>query len=480
MSIRNRARHIEAEIVHYSPRGNGVGYFERQDGTRCPVEVSFAIPGDKVRVLLLRKKRGLYQSAEEEVLEPAPSRIEPRCIHFGVCGGCRWQQISYAEQLKLKADGVRNCFGALLTPEVEFREIVPAEEPWRYRNKMEFSFSSDLAGNRYLGLMMDSGRGRVFHLSECHLCSPWFVKALDAVREWWREFELQAYHMHKDKGSLITLTLREGFRSGDRMVNLMVSGNPEYALKKHQMEALVAFLRAAVEPADPEKKLSVFLTIKQAQKGNPTRFYEMLLYGADTIREVLYIKTNPAEEPVPLTFHVSPAAFFQPNTAQAEKLYALALRLAIIPKNGVVYDLYCGTGTMGICCAPRVSQVVGIELSPEAAHDARHNAKVNGLANVAILTGSVQEKLLEIREEELFPKPDLVMVDPPRAGLDPASIRHLIELSPPKILYVSCNPATQAENIKEFVQGGYRLQTVQPVDQFPHTVHVENIAVLTK
>ncbi len=480
MSIRNQPHTVEAEIEKLSKKGNGIGEFERQDGTVWPFEVAFAIPGDRVRVQLLRKRSGVYQSRLEEVVVPSKDRILPRCQHFGVCGGCRWQQMPYELQLQTKQQFVLKEFKSLITPGADIRNIIASSEIWHYRNKMEFTFSSDKAGNRYLGQTMESGKGRVFHLTECHLPNPWFAEALNAAREWWQESGLDAYHMRGNRGSLRTLTLREGQRTGDRMINLTVSGNPEYALKKHHLESFVAFLRAAVEPVDPSKRLSLFLTIHQAIKGQPTRFFEMHLYGSDHIREILKVKTDPAREPVPLTFKISPSAFFQPNTAQAEVLYSEMLRMAMIPKSGVVYDLYCGTGTLGICAAARAKQVVGIELSPEAALDARHNARENGMDNVTILTGPVHEKLAEIRKEQLFPPPDLVMVDPPRAGLEPEAISHLIGLSPAKIVYISCNPATQAKNIAELCQGGYRLLALQPVDQFPHTYHIENIAILSK
>lgn len=479
MSIRNKERQVEVDIVNFSKKGNGIGYFERQDQETWPVEVSFAIPGDRVKTTLLRKRSGTYQSRLDEIVAPSPSRIEPKCGHFGVCGGCRWQQMPYDKQLKEKELFVRHKFGDLIHENVDFYKIVPADEPWKYRNKMEFSFSSDLEGNRYLGLMMDQGRGKVMDLTECHLTNPWFVDAVSAVRDWWKESKLEAYHSYKDQGSLRTLTLREGIRTGDRMVNLTVSGNPDFALKKHDLEGFVAFVRDAVEPVDPKQQLSIFLTIQQIQKGNPTQFYEMHLYGSDTIREELRIR-GASGEIEHLTFHISPAAFFQPNSLQAEKLYSLGLELAQISKDQVVYDLYCGTGTLGICAAKRAKQVVGVELSPESAHDARHNAKENGIQNITILTGAVRRMLGEIREKDLFPEPDVVMVDPPRAGLDPHAIRHLIELAPPKILYISCNPSTQVENIREFIANGYALKAIQPVDQFPHTVHIENITLLVK
>jgi 23S rRNA (uracil1939-C5)-methyltransferase len=480
MSIRDKHRQIEVDIVKFSKKGNGIGYFERQDKEVWPVEVSFTLPGDRVCAQLMRKRSGVYPSILEEIIHPSPERITPKCVHFGVCGGCRWQNLSYENQLKEKEQFVAGCFGDLLTDSVDVYQIVPTDDPWNYRNKMEYSFSSDREGNHYLGLMMDKGKGKVVNLTECHLPNPWFIEAVKAVRAWWKESTLEAYHSFKNIGSLRTLTLREGMRTGDRMVNLTVSGNPDYALKKHDLEGFVAFVRDAVEPVDPDQRLSIFLTIQQIHKGSPTQFYEMHLYGADTIREVLYITTSTDSKPEALTFHISPAAFFQPNSFQAEKLYSLAMELAGISSEHVVYDLYCGTGTLGICAAKRAKQVVGVELSPESAHDARHNVVVNGLKNVAILTGAVRRMLGEIKQQGMHPDPDVVMVDPPRAGLDPHAIQQLIELSPPKILYVSCNPTTQVENIREFINHGYSLKAVQPVDQFPHTVHIENIVLLVK
>ncbi len=480
MSIRDKQRQVEVDIVNFSKKGNGIGYFVRQDEQTWPVEVSFTVPGDRVKTTLLRKRSGVYRSWLDEVVTPSSDRIEPKCRHFGVCGGCRWQQIPYSKQLEEKELMIRHHFGDLITDAVDFYGIVPNNDPWKYRNKMEFSFSTDREGNRYLGLMMDQGRGKVVDLQECHLTNPWFIDAVSTVRDWWKESNLEAYHSYKDVGSLRTLTLREGIRTGDRMVNLTVSGNPDFALKKHHLEGFVAFIRDAVEPVDPDQRLSVFLTIHQIQKGHPTQFYEMHLYGADTIREELRIHREEQTSRESLTFHISPAAFFQPNTLQAEKLYSLALEMAQISSDQVVYDLYCGTGTLGICAAKRAKQVVGVELSPESAHDARHNAKENGIENISILTGAVKRILGEIREKELYPEPDVVMVDPPRAGLDPEAVKHLIELSPPKLLYISCNPATQVDNIREFIKNGYELKAVQPVDQFPHTVHIENIALLTK
>ncbi len=225
----------------------------------------------RLRFLLLsleiRCELFFYANAEasfsgklEELLAPSPQRIAPRCIHFGVCGGCRLQHTSYEDQLQSKEDFVRQCFAPILTEQVDICPIVPCAEPWHYRNKMEYSFSSDAAGEKYLGLVIDSSKGKVFNMSECHLTNPWFVDALKSVKQWWSESGLDAYHPYRDTGSLRTLTLREGRRTGDRMAILTVSGNPEYALTKKHLESLVAFLRDAVEPLNSEF-ISVFFCV---------------------------------------------------------------------------------------------------------------------------------------------------------------------------------------------------------------------------
>lgn len=478
MSNRTPQKSVDAHIVAFTKKGYGLGMIDEE--MQRPVQVPFAMPGDKVRVALQRKRSGVFASRLEEVLAPAELRTEPRCVHFGVCGGCRWQHIPYQEQLRLKQEAVEKLFRPLLPAEMAVKPIVACDPPWHYRNKMEFSFSSDAAGNRYLGLIIDSSRGRVLNVTECHLVNPWFAETLQAVRQWWQDSGLAAYHPYTDTGALRTLTVREGKRSGDRLVMLTVSGNADFALNRQQLESFAACVRSVAQPADEASRLSIFLRIHQAVKGMVTNFYEMLLHGPDAIREVLYVQPDVAKETSALTFSVGPSAFFQPNTQQAEQLYSLALQLLQVPADSVVYDLYCGTGTLGICAAKSAKQVLGIEISAEAALDARGNVTANRLANVTILTGAVRDVVAKVRQEQSFPHPDVVMVDPPRSGLDPDTVRHLCELAPKKILYISCNPTTQAENVKELQAAGYRIEVVQPVDQFPHTVHIENIIVLSR
>lgn len=483
MSRRHLQQSAQVQIKEFTKKGNGLGTVIADDATpifaaQATVEVPFTLPGDTVQAMLSRKKNGVISSRLEEVVSPSPDRIAPRCIHFAHCGGCRWQHLSYADQLKLKQEKIKALFAPLIQDGIAIRPIVACDPPWAYRNKMEFTFSGDSAGQKYLGLILDSSRGKVLNLTECHLVNPWFVDALKATRAWWHESGLLPYHPHMNTGSLRTLIVREGMRTGDRLVMLTVSGCPEYAIHKQQLESFTAFLRDAIEPADPSAKLSIFLRIQQAVKGQETQFYEMLLYGPDHIREILHIQTEPKGPTTSLQFSVSPSAFFQPNTRQAEKLYSLALQMLEIPADSVVYDLYCGTGTLGICAAKKAKQVLGVEISPESSLDARTNAAKNGLDHVKIMTGPVRDIIAGMRKEGTLPPADVVMVDPPRSGLDSETIQHLVDLKPAKLLYISCNPNTQAENVKELQSKGYRILSIQPVDQFPHTVHIENLVVL--
>lgn len=477
MSRRNLQCSAEVNITGFTKKGHGLGTTNGE--VERVVEVPFTLPGDKVQACLHRKKNGVFTSKLEDILTPSPQRIGPKCVHFGTCGGCRLQHLSYTDQLKIKQEKIESLFASLTSQDVAILPIVPCDPPWEYRNKMEFTFSGDISAKKYLGLIIDGSRGKVLNLMECHLVNPWFVDCLKAVRAWWEESDLLPYHPHANKGSLRTLIVREGLRTGDRLVMLTVSGCPEYALQKHHLESFLAFVRDAIEPIDPSCKLSVFLRIQQAVKGIETNFYEMLLYGPDHIREVLHIQTMPGYSTT-LNFDVSPSAFFQPNTRQAEKLYSLALQMLEIPSDSVVYDLYCGTGTLGICAAKYAKHVLGIEISPESSLDARSNAAKNHLTNIKIMTGPVSDVIAKMQKEGTLPIPDVVMVDPPRVGLDPKTLQHLSDLKPSKLLYISCNPVTQAENVEVLQQMGYQVKAIQPVDQFPHTMHIENIVILER
>jgi 23S rRNA (uracil1939-C5)-methyltransferase len=368
---------------------------------------------------------------------------------------------------------IAQVFAPLMTTTLDMRPIIPCQNPWNYRNKMEFTFSQNRAGERFLGLMMAGAKGKVINLSACHLSPQWFIPLLEHVRVWWAESGLSAYRMN-DTGSLRTLTVREGLRTGDKLVMLTVSGNPDYALTTLQIQTFQKAIQAAL-PNEP--RLSIFLRIHQIQKGQPTQFFEMHLAGPDHMLERLQVNTGSKQST--LNFKISPTSFFQPNTAQAEILYSQALQLVSFPKRHVL-DLYAGTATLGMALALEAEAVTAIELNPHAVFDAESNKELNQVHGLKLLCGDVGQTLVKLQLEEGFVPPDLVILDPPRTGLDAQALSHLIHLNVPEILYISCNPATQALNIQELVNAGYELVIVQPVDQFPHTVHIENIALLKK
>lgn len=446
---------VTLKIETITKDGKGSGSFTDPAGTIKEAEVPFCMPGDSVETEVQRKKKGVFPGPLLQVIEPSKDRIPAPCIHFGICGGCSFQEIPYEKQLAFKEARVQEQFQK--TP----RPIMGCAKPYGYRNKMEFSFSQDKKGNRYLGLFM--ARGKVFNVEGCLLVSPWVNEDLAKIRSWWEKTELHAYYPPKDIGSLRTVTIRESATSGMRLVMLTVSGNPSYALHQPELSAFSALF--------DEERYSVYMRIHQAIKGQPTQFYEMHLKGAEWIDEVLTMTLNTTSE---VKFQISPTAFFQPNTKQAALLYTEALRLAELTSEDVVYDLYCGTGTLGLLAARFVKQVIGIELSKESSLDARENAKRNGITNIEIITGSVGEVL----KNKEFPAPTVVLLDPPRSGLDPLSLSEVIALNSQKIVYISCNPDTQSRDVLLFKEAGYELTALQPVDQFPQTPHIENITVL--
>ena len=253
------------------------------------------------------------------------------------------------------------------------------------------------------------------------------------------------------------------------MAMLTVSGNPAFALDKMQIYSFAEAVKRAL-PEKERENLSIFLRIHQIAKGTPTQFFELHLHGPAHIKECLDA----------LTFKISPTSFFQTNTPQAEKLYARAIEMLELSGKERVFDLYCGTATLSMVLALAAERVVGIELNPHAVFDAEENKKINNISNLDIICGDVGKTLSALRKDPDFLPPDAIVVDPPRCGLDKASLDNVIALSPKKILYISCNPKTQEENIRVLSEAGYTLTQLQPVDQFPHTLHTENIALLER
>ncbi len=465
------------QITRLNTEGRGVAHFTKEGADHSSKALILgALPEEEVIATLESRKRSDYRGKLKEILVPSPLRVTPHCGHVPECGGCVLQQMHYPAQVIRKEEIIADLFSPFLkNKNTRLHSIIPCADPWEYRNKMEFSFSQNKEGTRFLGLILAGSRGRVFNLKECSISSAWFAKTVAAVRSWWESSSLQAYFMARDEGTLRTLTLREGKRTGAKMVMLTVSGNAAFAPTNEDIKSFVETIKSTVSEGEP---LSIFLRIQQILKGSPTQFYEMHLYGPDHITEKM--RLNVHGELLNLTFKISPTSFFQPNTYQAEILYSKALEILNLSKEATVLDLYCGTATLSMAIAHRAKKVIGIELNPHAVFDAQANKELNLIKNVEILQGDVGKTLEVLRQRPEFKPPEAVIVDPPRAGLDPLAISHLLALNPQKILYISCNPATQVENIKTLTAEGYTLTEIQPVDQFPHTLHIENIALLTR
>jgi 23S rRNA (uracil1939-C5)-methyltransferase len=457
---------VHLHISEWDKNGCGLASYARpSDNKNVWVAVPQSIVGEVVEVTnVLKQSRGSirYKAEISSLLQPSPCRVEPRCPYFSVCGGCVWQHIDYQTQLDVKKAWIDSLFFDLVeTPEC-IQPILGCKDSYAYRNKMEFSFSQDKAGKRFLGLY--GSRGRVVYLKECHLVRPWVSQALQEVFAWWEESSLEAYHFRNNRGTLQTLTIKDSRTTGDRMIMLTVSGVPEWAPKKSSLDSFVERMKSFFTPEEGD--LSIVLRVRQIAVGRPTQMFDMILSGKDHVREKLSIEVG--EKKLALDFHVGPESFFQPNTGQAQKIYTTALHMASIGEQDVVLDLYCGIGVFGMFAALLARKAIGIELSKDAAYDATINSQRLGLGNFSVHTGDVAAVLGTIQE-----KPDVVIVDPPRAGLLKA-IDNILLLQPKRLVYVSCNPTTQASDAHILRQHGWRIQKIQPIDQFPHTTHVEN------
>ena len=421
------------------------------------IHVPFVLPGEEVTLTKPFKKKGKKFAEAELIQSYSPKRVTPFCPHFGTCGGCLIQHLDYEEEALWKEERIKKLFECF---EVEkFYPILKAPKMQGWRNKMEFTFSPNGAA----GLHRFFGKRSVFETTNCSLGPPWFQEALTAFQAFQKEQGLSGFNSYSNEGSLRTLTVRNGFKSNQRMVVMTVSGNHQFAWNKGQIEAYK-------EKAKTLGITSLYLVIHQAVRGQPTQLFEMHLQGSDVIEEGMKIGDKE------LVFQISPKAFFQPNPEQAEKLYAKAFELLDLQGDEVLYDLFAGTATLGLFGALFAKEVFSIELSPEACLDAESNKVKNNIQNIKIIQGDVYE----ILNKNSLPKPDVLMIDPPRVGLTPKALETIIGLNAQKIAYISCNPNTQKENLYPLLEAGWRIRAIQPVDQFPRSPHVENIALLEK
>lgn len=435
------------------------------------VFVEGGVPGDTVRARISSVKRRHAEARILEVITPSPSRVTPRCLHFGVCGGCKWQQVDYAAQLRFKQDQVRDLFQRIGGFEsLELLPIVGADDIYFYRNKMEYSFSEyqwltdppqpdspEPIPSVFLGLHVPQRYDKVLEIHECHLQSDTSNKILEFTRSFARTAGLKVYNSDSNSGYLRFLVIRQSRRTGELMVNLVTFEDRADVMKAYAEEL------AAAVPEITTIVNTINATKSQIAHGDLERVY----FGTGTIHERLGVHT----------YTISPGSFFQTNTVQAERLYGVAKELANLKPHECVYDLYCGTGTIAMFIADSVKHVVGIESVESAVKDADRNAKANGIQNCVFLQGDLKDRLqTDTAWMKSFPTPDVLIIDPPRSGMHPKVIEEILRLNVPRIVYVSCNPSTQARDAKLLCAQSYTLKSLRPVDMFPHTYHIENVA----
>jgi len=446
-----KGEELELRVESLAYGGNGVA---RHDG--FVVFVRGGLPGDAVRARVTKVKRGFAESVATEVIAPSAARVPAPCRHFGTCGGCRFQDLAYTAQLAEKERQVRDALvriGRFQAPPLA--PILPAASQYAYRNKLEYSFTTGDEGVE-LGFHRAGRWDDVVGIDECLLTTEVGNEIRLAVREWAREEQLEPYDQATGSGYLRHLVVREGRNTGQALIVLVTAPGERF-----ETGYLVDVLRRFPEV----RSIHWAINDTPAEQTNlPTR----LLWGVDAIEE----------EILGLRFRVRPSAFLQTNTEMAARLYELAREYAALDGSENVYDLYCGTGTIGLALARDAASVWGLEISEEAIACAIENAELNGIENARFFAGNVGQTIEELREEA--GSPDVVVVDPPRAGLAGKALRRTGALGAARIVYVSCNPTTLASDLQvlrdEF---GYELERCRPVDMFPHTPHVESVSLLT-
>jgi len=458
---------VVLEIEKFADRGKSL---TRLDG--YVIFVAGAVPGDRVRARIMKRKKSYAEGKLLEVLTPSALRTEARCTYFGACGGCKWQHVSYAAQCEAKRQLVEEAlihqggFEGLTV-----RPTLGAEEIYFYRNKMEFSFSAErwltpdeiASDKRFdtrfaLGLHAPGNFSKVIDLESCHLQSELSVRLVNEIRAFTRNHKWAPWNIRRHEGFLRHLVIRNGVHSGDVMVNLVTNG-----FVPERMAELSAFLQASF----PE--VTTFVNTINSGVAQ-TAFGESIetIFGPGVIHDSIG----------PHRFEIAPNAFFQTNTVQAERLYEVVREFADLRPDDLLYDLYCGAGTISLFVADRVRHVVGVELIEEAVANARANAAANDVTNCTFVSGDLM-RMFTPEFVDTHGRPDILIVDPPRAGMHKKVVAQIARLKPERLVYVSCNPQTQAHDLA-LLRDTYAIEAIQPVDLFPHTHHIENVVKLKR
>ena len=425
--------------------------------------VKDAVIGDVVRAKAMKMKKSYGFARLMEVLEPSASRVIPSCPVARQCGGCQLQAMSYEEQLKFKERKVMNNLiriGKFDEDEIHMLPIMGMEEPWRYRNKAQFPFGKDKDGNVIAGFY--AGRTHaIVEAEDCLLGVEENREILDIVKQFMKEMKIEPYDELSHKGLVRHVLIRKGFKTGEIMVCLVINGN-----KLPGKERLVEMLTGV----DGIKGMTSISYSVNQEKTNVIMGKEIVnLYGPGYITD--YIGN--------VKYQISPLSFYQVNPVQTERLYGTALEYAGLTGNEIVWDLYCGIGTISLFLAQKAKKVYGVEIVPQAIEDARRNAEINGIHNAEFFVGKAEEVLPE-QFEKNHVHADVIVVDPPRKGCDAVCLDTILKMRPERVVYVSCDSATLARDLRYLADGGYVVERGRCCDMFPGTVHCETVVLLSQ
>lgn len=443
---------IDLEITGYTAEGSGVGRYHD-----IAVFVPLAAAGDRLRVRILKTAKTYAFGKVERIVVPSESRIRADCLQFAQCGGCVYRHIDYAEELRAKQRRVQDALERIGGfRDVVLNPIVGSQNPDHYRNKAQLPI-----GRGPNGITMGfyaSHTHRIISCTDCLLQPEAFTRAMKAFQEWAQKSGEEVYDETTGKGRLRHLYLRQAGATGEIMVCLVVNGNgvhfePELA---EALKNQVPGLKSVIINVNREKTNVVL--------GEKCR----TVWGDDYITDIL----------CGLKFHISPKSFYQVNRGQAERLYTIAGEYAGLTGDETLLDLYCGTGTIGLSMAHKAGKVIGVEIVPQAVEDAKRNAELNRIHNAEFLCADAAKAADMLKNRGVTP--DVVVLDPPRKGCDAGLIETIVKMAPGRVVYVSCDPATLARDLKLFAQKGYEPAEVTPVDMFPRTQHVETVVLLQR
>ncbi len=444
---------IDLTIEENEFGGKAYGYFEGRK-----VIVKNAIKGQKLKVFITKTKNKNAEGQIYEVVEKSPLEDQPTCSHFGNCGGCMFQSVSYENQTKMKEEQVKRLFDEVNIKDYEYLPIEASPNAFEYRNKMEFSFGDEEKGGPLtLGMHKKGRHYDIVTVGECGIMDKDFRNILNTILEYFKQKDIPYYNTRSHEGYLRHLVVRKAHYTKELLINLVTTTKIDVDLTD---------LVDKIKGLELEGELVGFLHTLNDNLADTVQSDETkVLLGRDYI----------VEELLGLKFRISAFSFFQTNSLGAEKLYSIVRDFVGDADDKTVFDLYCGTGTIGQITAQKAEKVIGIELIEDAVKAANENAKLNGLDNCTFIAGDVKEKVKELKD-----KPDIIVLDPPRSGIHPAALKDIIDFDAEKIVYVSCNPKTLVRDLVELENSGYKTKKVKCMDMFPHTAHVECVSQLIK